>query len=169
MKKVIGVVPSSSLGDMTKSNMSDHYKVGNNYTKRVDEAGCVPVGLAPVDNWLDEAVLDLCDGFVVQGGAELYPYQAFYYFRAAYATHPNVYISERFDAQWDYCDSIKEEPWEKQMEEAYKLEMIYLEDVVNVPVIQNVAYTLFSERLVVPMQTYIPGFGWGTNYGDIVE
>ena len=74
MKKVIGVVPSSSLGDMTKSNMSDHYKVGNNYTKRVAEAGCVPVGLAPVDNWLDEAVLDLCDGFVVQGGAEFYPY-----------------------------------------------------------------------------------------------
>ncbi len=74
MKKVIGVVPSCSLGDMTKSNMSDHYKVGNNYTKRVAEAGCVPVGLTPVDYWLDEAALDLCDGFVVQGGAEFYPY-----------------------------------------------------------------------------------------------
>ena len=98
-----------------------------------------------------------------------YPYQAFYYFRAAYATHPNVYISERFDTQWDFCDSIKEEPWETQMEAAYELEKIYLEDVVNVPVVQNVAYTLFSERLEVPMQTYIPGFGWGTNYGDIVE
>ena len=55
------------------------------------------------------------------------------------------------------------------MEAAYELEKIYLEDVVNVPVVQNVAYTLFSERLEVPMQTYIPGFGWGTNYGDIVE
>ena len=101
--------------------------------------------------------------------SQTHPYQAFYYFRAAYATHPNVYISERMDAQWDYCDSIKEEPYEKQLEEAYKLEMIYLEDVVNVPVVNNVSYTLFSERLEVPMQTYVPGFGWGTNYGDIVE
>ena len=74
MKKIIGVVPSSNLGDMTKSNMNDHYKVGNNYTKRVAEAGCVPVGLTPVDYWLDEAALDLCDGFVVQGGPEFYPY-----------------------------------------------------------------------------------------------
>ena len=97
------------------------------------------------------------------------PYQAFYYFRSAYASHPNVYISERFDAQWDFCDSIKEEPYDKQLEEAYKLEMIYLEDVVNVPVVNNVSYTLFSERLEVPMQTYIPGFGWGAEYGDIVE
>ena len=74
MKKIIGVVPSSSLGDMTKSCMSDHYKVGNNYTKRITEAGCVPVGMTPVDDWLSEEALELCDGFVVQGGAEFYPY-----------------------------------------------------------------------------------------------
>ena len=52
---------------------------------------------------------------------------------------------------------------------AIEAEMIYLEEVVNCPVVQVVNYTLFSERLEVPMQTYIPGFGWGTNYGDIVE
>lgn len=74
MSKMIGIVPSSSLGDMTKSNMNDHYKIGNNYAKRVHEAGCVPVGMTPVDNWLDEEALALCDGFVVQGGAEFYPY-----------------------------------------------------------------------------------------------
>lgn len=74
MKRIIGIVPSSSLGDVTRSTMSDHYKIGNNYTKRVAEAGCIPVGLTPVDYWLDEAVLDLCDGFVVQGGSEFYPY-----------------------------------------------------------------------------------------------
>lgn len=46
MKRIIGIVPSSSLGDMAKSTMSDHYKTGNNYTKRVTEAGCVPIGMA---------------------------------------------------------------------------------------------------------------------------
>lgn len=74
MKKVIGVVPAASLGDMTKSTMTDIYKVGNNYTKRVAEAGCVPIAMAPVDYWLAEESLDLCDGFIVQGGDEFYPY-----------------------------------------------------------------------------------------------
>lgn len=74
MSTVIGIVPSASLGDMSKSTMSDHYKVENNCTKRVTEAGCTPIGLTPVDYWLDEEALNLCDGFVVQGGAEFYPY-----------------------------------------------------------------------------------------------
>ena len=74
MKKIIGVVPAASLGDMTKSNMSDHYRILNNYVKRAAEAGCVPIGMAPVDYWLSEEAMDLCDGFLVQGGAEFYPY-----------------------------------------------------------------------------------------------
>ena len=74
MSKIIGVVPSASLGDMTKSNMNDFYLIGNNYTKRITETGCVPIAMAPVDCWLKEEALDLCDGFIVQGGAEFYPY-----------------------------------------------------------------------------------------------
>jgi gamma-glutamyl-gamma-aminobutyrate hydrolase PuuD len=30
--------------------------------------------MAPVDNWLPEEAMDLCDGFIVQGGDEFYPY-----------------------------------------------------------------------------------------------
>lgn len=74
MSKIIGVVPAAILGDMTKSNMNDYYKMGNNYAKRVTEAGCVPVGMVPVDYWLSEEALDLCDGFIVQGGDEFYAY-----------------------------------------------------------------------------------------------
>ena len=54
--------------------MLDHYSLGNNYIKRVVESGCTPIGIAPADNWINEDVLDLCDGFLVQGGAEFYPY-----------------------------------------------------------------------------------------------
>jgi len=74
MSKIIGVVPSATLGDMTKSNMSDMYKILNNYTKRVAEAGCAPIGMTPVDYWLSEKSMDVCDGFLVQGGPEFYPY-----------------------------------------------------------------------------------------------
>ena len=74
MARVIGVVPAANLGDLEKSNMSDFYKLGNNYTKRVVEAGAIPVGVAPVDNWLPEEALKVFDGYIVQGGAEFYPY-----------------------------------------------------------------------------------------------
>ena len=74
MKKKIGVVPKAILGDLSKSNMSDYYNLGNNYVKRVTEAGCIPVGIAPADGWVAEELLDLCDGFVVQGGQEFSPH-----------------------------------------------------------------------------------------------
>ena len=104
-----------------------------------------------------------------RGMSRTYPYECFYYFTSGYASHPNCYLSERLDAQFDYCRSIQNEPYETILEETYKAEMIYLEEVVHCPVVQVVNYTLFSDRLDVPVQTYIPSFGWGTMYGDIVE
>ena len=74
MDKVIGIVPQGELFDLSKSNMHDLYKVGNNYAKRVAEAGGYPMSLAPVDGWVSEKTLDICDGFVVQGGAIIFPY-----------------------------------------------------------------------------------------------
>lgn len=74
MKKIIGIAPAPIMGGADESNMKDHYKLGCNYINRAAEAGCVPMGLAPVDYWLDEEALEVCDGFLVQGGAEFYPY-----------------------------------------------------------------------------------------------
>lgn len=74
MGKLIGIAPASLIGDPEKSCMEDYYKLGNNYCKRVVEAGGIPIGLAPADNLLTEEALELCDGFLVQGGAEFYPY-----------------------------------------------------------------------------------------------
>lgn len=50
--------------------MEDFYKIGNNYTKRVLDAGCMPIGLTPVDNLVCDEALDICDGFLVQGHPE---------------------------------------------------------------------------------------------------
>ena len=74
MKKIIGIAPAALIGDPEKSCMQDFYKLGHNYIKRATEAGGIPVGLAPADNWLSEDAFDLCDCFLVQGGAEFYPY-----------------------------------------------------------------------------------------------
>ena len=98
-----------------------------------------------------------------------YPDECFYYFTTGYGSHPNYYLSEEYDAQFDYCRSIHEGPYEDLLKATYDLEMIYLEEVVTCPVIQSVTHTLFSENLKLPVKTYIPGFGWGTVYGDIAE
>lgn len=100
MKKIIGIVPSASLGDMTRSNMSDMYKILNNYTKRATEAGCAPIGMAPVDYWLDEEAMAICDGFLVQGGAEFYPYH-FQVIHHAF-THGKRYLGICLGAQLIY-------------------------------------------------------------------
>ena len=73
-KKVIGVVPKGVLFDQEKPATSDLYHLGNNYIKRITEAGCVAVGLAPVDGRISQEQLELCDGFIVQGGTQMWPY-----------------------------------------------------------------------------------------------
>ena len=74
MGKVIGIVPLGDLFNLEKSTMYDIYRIENNCSKRVAEAGGTPVSLAPVDGWVSEKALDLCDGFLVQGGAIMFPY-----------------------------------------------------------------------------------------------
>ena len=74
MKKVIGIAPAPTFAKEDENSMKEFYRLGHNYVKRTAEAGCIPIGLAPKELWIDEEVLELCDGFLVQGGAEFYPY-----------------------------------------------------------------------------------------------
>lgn len=74
MKKVVGIVPRGVLFEPEKPGTSDLYYLGNNYAKRVQEAGAIPVCLAPVDGRISPEQLAMCDGFVVQGGSQMWPY-----------------------------------------------------------------------------------------------
>lgn len=74
MAKVIGVVPASAFTRTQTGSGMDIYKLGNSYIKRVFEAGGLPVAVTPVDNWVPDEQLKLFDGYIVQGGAEFYPY-----------------------------------------------------------------------------------------------
>ena len=74
MAKIIGVVPKADLFAPEKSCMDDFYMVGNNYCKRVLEAGGIPVCVTPVDNWIPEQALSMFDAYIVQGGPDYYPY-----------------------------------------------------------------------------------------------
>lgn len=74
MKKIIGIIPKGVLFDMEQGNDSDIYHLGNNYSARIKEAGAIPVCIAPVDGRVSEEMLDLCDGFIAQGGKQMWPY-----------------------------------------------------------------------------------------------
>ena len=74
MKKVIGIVPKGILFEQEKPALSDIYHLGNNYVKAVAEAGAIPMCLAPLDGRVSQEQLELCDGFIVQGGTKIWPY-----------------------------------------------------------------------------------------------
>lgn len=100
--------------------------------------------------------------------ARSYPYTCFYYYTSSYGSSPNNYFVDEFDAQYKICDrpALKGD-YGKMLDETKILEEIYLKYVIQIPVVQDIQYEMFSERLLLPVLTYIPGFGWGDIYGDI--
>ena len=99
-----------------------------------------------------------------------FPYMCFYYYLSTYATAPNNYFDEEFDAQYAVCDAPElKNDYDRMLQETKKLEEIYLEKVIHVPTVQRVVYEMFSDRVKLPVDRYIPGLGWGTIYGDIVK
>lgn len=73
MRKVIGVVAHGGLFTTELTN-EDRYYFGNNYMKRIEACGGLPLGMLPTDGILDEAALDYCDAFVICGGSKFWPY-----------------------------------------------------------------------------------------------
>ncbi|MBQ1704324.1 MAG: hypothetical protein II028_00610 [Clostridia bacterium] len=101
-----------------------------------------------------------------RGASRTYPYTCFYYYLSSYSGKPNNYTNQEFEDQYAYCESIKNGDYNTLLEETAKLEKIYLEHVIHTPVVQAVNYQLFSDDLILPVSTWVPGFGWGTIYGD---
>lgn len=101
MKRFIGIVPRGVLFDMDASNTSDNYELGNNYSKRITEAGCIPMGMAPVDGWIAEEALDAVDGFIVQGGSTIWPYHFQIIHHAV--THGKRYLGICLGMQLIHC------------------------------------------------------------------
>ena len=112
---------------------------------------------------------DLSPNDWTRSAARQHPFAAFYYYLSSYSGHPNNYTDAEFEAQYAYCDSIKLGDYETVLAETQKLEELYLEKVIHVPIYQYVNYELFADELVLPVKTYIPGFGWGASFGDWAE
>lgn len=72
-KKLIGIVSSGSLFT-TQDLYEDRYTFVNNYGLRVQENGGIPMGLLPVDGFLEEETLEQVDAILICGGRRIYPY-----------------------------------------------------------------------------------------------
>ncbi len=97
------------------------------------------------------------------------PYQCYYYFTEGYSAHPNNYFGPNFEAAWAEAEAARSADYETVLQNTQKVELAHLEDMVNIPFCQVVNYIMFSDRLDLPVNTYIPGFGWGTMYADLAE
>ncbi len=113
---------------------------------------------------------DLSPNDWTRSASRTYPYTCFYYYLSTYGSHPNNYFDEEFEAQYAVCDSEEvKADYTRMLDETKKLEEIYLEKVVHIPVVQEVSYEMFADRLIIPVETYLPGFGWGLPFADIAE
>lgn len=105
-----------------------------------------------------------------RGNSRIDVFDCFYYYTDQYGSRPNNYLNEDFNAQYKVCqDVLATGNYEKLLEETMKLEKIYLDCVIHIPLYQTVSYELFAENLQLPTDVYIPSFGWGTMFGDLVD
>ncbi len=105
-----------------------------------------------------------------RGNSRIDVFDCFYYYTDQYSGRPNNYLNKEFNDQYVVCQqTLKTGNYEKLLEETMKLEKIYLDCVIHIPLYQSVTYDLFAENLQLPTDKYIPSFGWGTMFGDIVE
>ena len=69
---IVGIVPGAKHF-VTDDLYADQYVFVNSYGKRIAENGGTPVGVLSSDGYIISRALELCDSFVVTGGARFSP------------------------------------------------------------------------------------------------
>ena len=103
------------------------------------------------------------------GSMRDYPHQCYKFFIDSYAGKPNNYIIPEFDEQYAVCEEIKNGDYNALLDATQKLEQIAYDDVLFIPIVQDVNRVCFSDRIALPVETYVPGFGWGECFGEVIE
>ena len=70
---VVGILPTSKIF-IDDDPYNDRYMFYNVYTKRIFEAGGIPVGILLSDGKLNISSLEMCDAFLICGGQKIEPY-----------------------------------------------------------------------------------------------
>lgn len=99
--------------------------------------------------------------------SRVFSYAAFQYFHSGYAARPNSYVTPRFDAAYRAADTeATRSDLREMVRRTAELEKIYIEDVINVPIYQQLVQTLYSEKMVLPCPVFIPFINFGVLFAD---
>ena len=122
-------------------------------------------------NWKDDPnSFDMAFGGWGASASRVSPYAAFQYFIESYDHRPNSYSTERFNQAFEEARA-EEVRLDRALliEKSAEVERVYLEDVINVPLYQAYSYYVYSDRIALPFDDYVSGFGYGVMFGDIAE
>jgi len=101
------------------------------------------------------------------GLSRVFPFAAMQYFHDGYTSRPNSYTTPKFEAAWAACNNEETKSNMKLMtQRTAELERAYLEDVINIPLFQEIVRTIYSEKLVLPCPVYVPGIAFGASFAD---
>ena len=65
-KPIIGMISPRTVSDIKPFN--NYTKFINTYSKRINEAGGIPIGIVLPNGKFDKEPMEICDGFLLQGG-----------------------------------------------------------------------------------------------------
>lgn len=113
---------------------------------------------------------DLSWGAWSWSATDFSPNRAFEVFQSDYGRANAPYGNKELDRL--YLESTSEEvrlDEVKRAEYAMEMEKLYIEDVLALPIFEVINKSIFSDRMVLPVDTYQSGLGWGIKYFDIAE
>ena len=100
--------------------------------------------------------------------SRVFPFAAFQYFHSGYTSRPNSYVTDRFNAAWNLCNTEETKgDMNLMVRRTADLEKIYIEDVINVPLFQEYTRVVYSEKLILPCPEYVPVIGFGSFFADM--
>lgn len=98
----------------------------------------------------------------------VYPNTQFKYFASSYSSRSAPYNNKEFDRLFDLSSTEEYRlNQDKLLDATFKMEGIFLNDVMAVPVFEIIYKTMFSPRLILAVDKYDPEVGWATMFSDI--
>lgn len=103
--------------------------------------------------------------------SSLCPWNAMKVYCSWYSSGTDPILSDEFDELWDLANNSREakENLEYRLSLTQQMEKMALDDVFVVPMYEVPTYSLLNERITLPFDHYVPGYGWGMLYCTIAE
>lgn len=103
--------------------------------------------------------------------SSLAPWNAMKVYCAWYSNRTDPIFDDTYDALWEEANNTRKakEDLAYRLDLVFQMEKIALDDVFVVPLYEVPSFSLVSERVNLPFDHYVPGYGRGYMYSSITE